>query len=887
MQHHVSRTLGAGLASLALTATLALTPAQAAPVPADLGRLSDYITRVADSGTSEVVPGRYFVAVQGKSIARGGSAKAIKNAQANVRASAKAAGIAMKVTKSYDTVWNGFTVDVADEQAPALQAIPGVTAVYPVFTVDRPVTTADPDMATAVDMTGASVARTELGYTGKGIKVGVIDSGIDIDHPDLGGTGVPKTTPFPNAKVAGGYDFVGDDYDPKKGTKPVADPIPDDCGGHGSHVSGIIAGQGDPDKKGVRGVAPDATLYGYRVFGCTGSTDTDNILQAMEMAGKDGMDVVNMSLGSAFETWPDYPDAQAANALTERGTIVVISAGNSGEKGAMSTGSPSVAANAISVASFENTMITAPALQVAGSTIGYSNAEGAPLAPKTGTMPIVVGDPVNGCAPLAPVPAGAAVLLQRGTCTFRDKAVAAQAAGAKALVMFNNQPGTLSPTVEGDPAITIPVVMISQADGEAIKAAAGTGSTELSWTGETVSTPNPEAGLVSSFSSWGLAADLTVKPDLGAPGGNIWSSVPLEKGGYESMSGTSMAAPHVSGAVALLLQARPELKGKYETVRELLQNTATPENAWSLAPTLGVPEMVVRQGAGLMHIDRAITSKQFTDTGKITLGDADTNPGATTVTVTNTADAPVTYALSNLTGVGHLGNSDPSFDLLDANVAMPETLTVPAGGSASFQVTITAPADAPAGFVYGGYLQLKADGAQALTIPYAGMAGDYQSLQLLTDGITGTTLPSLGRIVGKEISLLPKAEASLPVFTMTGTDVPVVVFHLEYPASDVRIDVYEAKKGVKGKLLGNIITTGEMGRDETRLTLPWDGSYQQPHSNKTRTVKAGNYFIEISALRPMANPSVAANWETWTSQEIVLRVPKAPKGKKHLTVAPA
>jgi len=198
--------------------------------------------------------------------------------------------------------------------------MPGVKAMYPVEVVARPVTQASgstPDDAGSLGMIGADIAQNQLGLTGQGVKVGIIDTGIDIDHPAFGGSGVPGTTPFPNARVIAGYDLVGDAYDAAGTTPaeltPVPDPVPDDCAGHGTHVSGIVGANGG----GVKGVAPKASLAMYRVFGCVGSTADDVILEALERAYADGMQVINQSLGSGRQ-WPKRRQRRRPHAWSTR-----------------------------------------------------------------------------------------------------------------------------------------------------------------------------------------------------------------------------------------------------------------------------------------------------------------------------------------------------------------------------------------------------------------------------------------------------------------------------------------------------------------------------------------------------------------------------------------
>ncbi|MGO1259243.1 MAG: S8 family serine peptidase, partial [Brachybacterium sp.] len=189
-----------------------------------------------------------------------------------------------------------------------------VTAVYPVLEVSMP----EPVDAAPKDvygnaMTGVDQVQQVDGLTGEGVTVAVIDSGIDYNHPDFGGSGTnDQTADFPGERVVGGYDFVGDDYDSQTGVPVAPDEYPDDCGGHGSHVAGIIGADGE-----VLGVAPKVDLLSYRVFGCDGSSSTEVILAAMEQAMEDGADVVNMSLGASFVTWQDYPTAQMSDVLTD------------------------------------------------------------------------------------------------------------------------------------------------------------------------------------------------------------------------------------------------------------------------------------------------------------------------------------------------------------------------------------------------------------------------------------------------------------------------------------------------------------------------------------------------------------------------------------------
>src|SRR5699024_8031433 len=184
---------------------------------------------------------------------------------------------------------------------------------------------ASPQMKYAKGMTGVDKAH-EMGYTGEGMRIAIIDTGVDVDHPDFGGDGEPSDgqgDDWRTDQIQFGFDLVGDAYDASspETEKPVQDPNPDDCQGHGTHVAGIAAGNGNEADGGVVGVAPDATIGAYRVFGCTGSTTSDIMLSAMELAYEDEMDVVNMSIGSGWSSWDQYPTAVASNWLVDSGIV--------------------------------------------------------------------------------------------------------------------------------------------------------------------------------------------------------------------------------------------------------------------------------------------------------------------------------------------------------------------------------------------------------------------------------------------------------------------------------------------------------------------------------------------------------------------------------------
>ncbi|MGO1479746.1 MAG: S8 family serine peptidase [Brachybacterium sp.] len=829
---------------------------------------------VLDSAET-AIPGRWLVEVDGDPVRRGGSASANSKTQDRVHQRAEDAQIPMEVEETFVAGWNGMSVAMDDTDVAKLRDVQGVRAVYPVLEVQMPEPAdVSPNDVHGNAMTGVDQLQQVDGLTGEGVTVAVIDSGIDYNNPDLGGSGVDdERADFPNDRVVGGYDLVGDDYDSNAGIPVAPDEFPDDCGGHGTHVAGIVGADGE-----VLGVAPGVDLLSYRVFGCDGSSSTDVILEAMERALEDGADVVNMSLGAAFATWQDYPTAQLADVLTAHGVSLVISAGNEGTAGTFSSGAPGVASEAITVASVDNTHLRSPYAEAAGAEIAYSVAGGGAEAPTSGELSLISAGPAGteagqACDPSAVPTAsgpGEALLVERGVCSFHEKAAAGQAAGYDAVILYNNAPGAVNPSVEGEPAITIPVVLVDQADGLALQEALAAADVSWAWQEGTVTLENPTAGLVSEFSSYGLTAELQLKPDVAAPGGSIWSTLPLELGGQGAKSGTSMAAPHVAGAAALMLETSPELTPG--EVKAAMMSSADPMT-WSLSPDAGYLEPVHRQGAGLLDMVGAVHGTTRVDEPTISLGEGENGPQTVTLTVSNDSATEQTYQVGVRHGIatGH-PTYNPAFYEADG-IAEPaaDTVTVPAGGSTELSVILGEDFGAD-GIIYGGWITLT--GAEDdIVVPFAGLSGDYQALPVLDD--QGMGLPAMGVSDGADgVLLAPEGEHT---YTMQNGDIPYLVYHFGYPVDRLEITAYTVKGGGKARpvnpSVGLIDAADHLGRSPQPEVYGWDGSYALKNQ-KTKTVKNGEYILEMRVLKPLGDPENPDHWETFTSPQFTIDDPK-------------
>lgn len=801
----------------------------------------------------------WFVELSSPPVAAGGNAAAVRRDKANFRSEAARAGLQFSERKAFDTLWNGLSISIHPSQLAKLARLSSVKNLYPVETISIPEVSPveSPELATALAMTGADIAQSELGFTGQGVRVAVMDTGIDYNHPDLGGPCFGE-----GCRVFTGYDFVGDAFnaaDPANDT-PDPDDDPMDCNGHGTHVAGIVGADGE-----VTGVAPGVTFGAYRVFGCEGSTFADIMIEAMEMALADGMHVLNMSIGSAFQ-WPQYPTGQASDNLVNSGMVVVASIGNNGANGVYSAGAPGLGSKVIGVASYDNSHINALTFNVnpGGRQVPYLPLATTPDPPTDGATPelVWVG---RGCLidEYQGDPNGKVALIIRGECTFQEKYQRAADAGAVGVIIYNNVTGLFAGG--GVTSRGIFGIGISLADGEHIRSLLDQGeSVTITWTDVRVNAPNPTGGLISSFSSYGLSPDLELKPDIGAPGGLIRSTYPLALGGYTTISGTSMSSPHVAGSAALLLEARPNTPS--QAVRGILQNSADPK-AWWGNPGLGFLDNVHRQGAGMVDIPSAILSTTRIQPAKLSLGESEAGPATRTLTIENKGSEAVAYDLSH-TGALSTGGSTfaPSFFTGFAGVSFSApSVTVPAGGSASVDVTITANPGLPDRSQYGGYIVFTPQGGgEIYRVPYTGFKGDYQSILVLNPAASPFGNPLLR-------GSLSFGESEPVTINPDEGEVAYILVHLDHQVRRLRMVVRDANTGRNWRRAFDLEYVGRNSAPGSFFVFAWDGVTTS--GNQSIDVPSGEYVIEMEVLKALGDSENPDHWETWTSPVITIQRP--------------
>ena len=714
-------------------------------------------------------------------------------------------GASAQVEREYDNALQGFALNAPAGSLDAIRAASGVKAAFR----DRETRVADADDQVAGEGATNSARTTtqdpanlsaqlmmhadQVTQKGEGKVVAVVDTGVDMTHPAfagaLGGTpalsadkvasltpqlGDGKAGTYVSEKFPFAYDYADND--------PDASPT-GQAGSHGTHVAGITAGNAGE----IVGIAPDAQIIVAKVARSVEGDITDSgLLSALDDMVVLHPDVVNLSLGQlgGMDNEADSVYATVFKSLQDAGITVNAAAGNHYTAGYGNTSGknlpfasdpdsstqcePATYSSVVSVASVDNSLAHS-AFTVGDRDIPFQRAGGADgqkmpdLSDLTGGpfeyVDGGIGSAEDGAALKAKYPEGLAgkiVLVKRGSLTFQTKFNNIAGSKPAGFIVYNNVPGdslvVMSLATDG-----VPAAFISQADGEAMLAAA---DHHLSVAPGKVIAPSSKYSM-SSFSSWGVTPDLRLKPEVAAPGGNIYSSVP--GGTYEFMSGTSMATPQMAGVSALVLQrvqndplfASMSARDKVDVVQNLIMGTAAPI-ADPLQDT-GAPYSPRKQGSGLTNVLAATTSSVYPSVvgaaepsrPKADLGDG-TKGWHFDVALHNLGAAPATYelssqALSEIVEDGFFTGHSTDWrgagvDIAYSGAAVSgtgegATITVPASGEATVGVDVTPRAafdsyvaqNAPNGTFLDGFVRLtsKTAGQPDLTVPYMGFYGDW------------------------------------------------------------------------------------------------------------------------------------------------------------------
>ncbi|MFZ3230565.1 MAG: S8 family serine peptidase [Pseudobdellovibrio sp.] len=481
------------------------------------------------------------------------------------------------------------------------------------------------------------------GITGKGVKVAIIDTGIDYTHSMFKGAGAEEAYKainpsgeaigFPSEKIVGGIDLVGTEFDSaspefsKHIPKPDMNPL--DEAGHGTHVAGTVSGLGDGVNS-YNGMAPDAALYAVKVFGAEGSTSDSVVIAALEYAAdpngdgeiSDQLDVVNMSLGSGYGN-PHILYSEAIKNLVHGGTVVVASAGNSGHLDYI-VGSPSVANEAFSIAAsvdngdqnwkFNASKVVLPTESIIVEAIEAATSKKIADAGNVAGKLVYVGLASEDFTDEQKVALkGNIAFIDRGVVNFNEKLKRAASVGVIGVVVANNAAGEAIAMGSSD-KFDFPAIMIKQVIGNKIKDALKTGDVQFEFLSpEKIEKPELIDTLTGFTSKGPRSFDGFIKPEISAPGNNVISA---KRGGGNAvvqMSGTSMAAPHMSGVMALLKQVWPNLSA--EELKNIAMGTS------KTIGEKGERYSVSLQGSGRVQADKAAHAKIVAAEPSISIGE--------------------------------------------------------------------------------------------------------------------------------------------------------------------------------------------------------------------------------------------------------------------------
>lgn len=635
--------------SLAIVILLTL-PVFAEPVP---GR---YIVELTTEPVAEHVA-RQSVKESARQAMRGAMASShrarIRSEQTSLR---RRLGADVTVVDGIDTIGNALFVRISDDKAARLASLPGVKRVRQVRQFKMLL-----DRAVVVNRVTEAWDRIGTDHAGEGVRIAIIDSGIDSAHPGLADSTLkaPDTFPrftseadrqFTSAKVIVARSYVS------MLRFPDPDPSARDRVGHGTALAMVSAGvRTVAPLATITGVAPKAYLGNYKIFGSPGANDgatDDAILKAMDDAVADGMDIINLSIGSDIAPrLDDDPTVAAVERAVRAGVIVVAASGNNGpDIGTVS--SPATAPSSIAVGAANNDRTFGVSAQVDGFPAFRAIAGSGPTPrdPIVGPVADVAAIDQTGlaCTALPPASLDSKIaLILRGTCTFEVKLNNAQQAGAVAALVYAAQDSP-SPIAMGVGAATLPAEMISYPDGAALKARIAAGGDVTASLRFTVGAIPQEFNRLAGFSSIGPSVDAGVKPDLVAVGTDVYVATQSEDprgdmysaDGFTIQNGTSFSTPMVAGAAAVLKSARPGLT--VDQYRSLLINTTTPVDGVN-----GAPSRIQQTGAGQLDLAAALSATATASPSSLLFGAGGPDPRISErLRITNLGPSADTFSLT-------------------------------------------------------------------------------------------------------------------------------------------------------------------------------------------------------------------------------------------------
>ncbi|KAF4509347.1 hypothetical protein G6O67_003525 [Ophiocordyceps sinensis] len=573
----------------------------------------------------------------------------------------------------------------------------------------------------------------EEGYTGKGVRVALIDSGVDYTHPALGGCFGP------GCLVSFGTDVAGDSG--AQNLQPAGTPT--DCSGHGTSVAGIVATQRANSTLGFSGVAPGVTLGMYKVHDCLIAVPSDVFVQAIYQAYDDQADIISISMGSR-SGWAGHAVAEAASRVVSAGVHVVAAAGNGGKSGLFGTESPATGRGVLAVANMVSP--SSPELKWT-STYSVDDGEETEFEHQVGPGSDwgrlqsynLHSTSDDACSPLTPPPKDSIVLVRDGDdCDLSKKGLNVLRATGHFMMVADNRTALDS---------------LSYATAKSA-VSAGLGDTWMQALKDMkrvtikmhvvglVESPNGAAGAVATTSSWGPDWELNMKPQLGAPGGRV--STTRIGGGFEVTDGTSFSAPFVAGVMALITEARGKLEPA--VMASLLSTTARPQRFHDGDKFHAELAPIAQQGGGLIQAHAALHATTLLTPSSISFNDTGSTQSHS-LNIQNTGKDAVTFSLSYTPALTvyatEASSSGPaefpdSVETVEASATLQlsqDSVTVAAGQAATIDITASHPTGLDAGRLplWSGCITVNGTDGNSLTVPYQGLAAPLRNHTLLRD----------------------------------------------------------------------------------------------------------------------------------------------------------
>ncbi|MBS8265742.1 hypothetical protein DYI25_15050 [Mesobacillus boroniphilus] len=654
--------------------------------------------------------------------------KKIEKTQKSVQDKIKAKGVKVQYKNKFSTAFNGFSGEVVYGDLAKIEGVEGIKNVYLANEYKRP--EVKPDMKTSHQFIQSSETWADAGLKGEGMVVSVIDTGVDPSHQDfvltdastaeLDQAEVNKLVADKNLKgkyftekVPYGYNYFDQDT-------VILDSV-SGASMHGMHVAGTVAANGNEEEGGIKGVAPEAQVLAMKVFSndpLFPSTWSDVYLAAIDESIKLGADVLNMSLGdvAAFYQEQSAEDLAITRAV-DNGIVASVSAGNSGHIGygwdnpfhknpdIGVVGAPGLNPDSIQVAASGNAAyLYEHGITIEGAEdftgVGYGLDDWSQLLGVYDSLKLVSLEGGYGYPEEyeGKDVEGKVVVVQRGDISFYEKTQIAADYGAVGIIVYDHGQGAF---YENQGGWAIPFMQIHNEEGVALEELIAAGNTTLHVTQQGIS-PDPEMGKMTDFTSWGTTPSLELKPEITAPGGKIIST--LNGNQYGEMSGTSMAAPHVAGGSALVqqyLQNDERFEGLTAGDRTRLAKVLLMNTAEMIIDLEGQPFSPRRQGAGMMQTYAAVDTPVYivnseTNESKVELKDFGDTQFEMSFTAVNISNEDATYQV-NTSVLSDTIQESEGYENYNALVAgnmegvkidAPETVTVPAGETVDFTVSV-------------------------------------------------------------------------------------------------------------------------------------------------------------------------------------------------------